>query len=138
MPVALVKLPNEPIVIVIGDVPVEDHIGPIRSVFAQIDRLATETRTRMYCIADMRHVSALSFSDILIILDELRSAPTGSPRDPRVRTCVVGTHDLLPIAIKKLRQQYGLELPLFDTLEDALAAIRDEIAGEPARSAASE
>jgi len=138
MPVALVKLPNEPIVIVIGDVPVEDHIGPIRSVFAQIDRLATETRTRMYCIADMRHVSDLSFSDILIILDELRSAPTGSPRDPRVRTWVVGTHDLQPIAIKTRRQQYGLELPLFDTLEDALAAIRDEIAGEPSRSAASE
>lgn len=127
MPFALVKLPNEPIVIVMGDVPIEDHLGPLHSIFAQVDRVASEVGCRLYFVADARNLTNLSYSDILIWLDELRAAPPGSPRDPRVEFWVVGTHDLLPILVKKMRQQFGIEPPLVTTLEEALDGIRAEI-----------
>jgi len=129
MTFALVKLPNEPIVIVTGDIPVEENLPALHAMFGQVDRLASQTGGLLYCILDTRHLENLSFSDILLWLDEQRTAPPGSARDSRLRMWGVGTHSLLPIAVKKLRQQYGVEMMLADTLDAALARIRAELAG---------
>lgn len=134
MPFAAVKLPDEPIVIISGEVPIEKHLPSLHAIFAYLDRLATNQHGPLYCIVDTRSLHDLSYSDILIWLDEQRIRIAGSIRDPRVRACAVGPQGLLNIAAKKLWQQFEVDFPIFPTMEEALAFIRTQIDSAPAES----
>lgn len=129
MPSAVIKLPDEPIVIVTIALPIERHLSSLHSVCAQIDRIARQVRRPLYTILDLRGQD-LSFSDILLGLDEQKDQPPGSMTDPRVRPIVAGDHPLLAIAQKKARQQLAIEIPVFDTLQIALAYVRAELEGQ--------
>jgi len=126
MPFAVIKLPEEPIVIVSVALPIERHLSSLYSIWVQIDRLAREERGPLYEIVDVRNQD-VSFSDILVALDELDDHPPGSIADPRIRTVLVGDHPMLAIAVKKLWQRFSLEIPVFATLDAALDYVRGEL-----------
>lgn len=124
------KLPDEPIVIVSGDLPVARAIPMLVSIHRQITRILDTVDGPLYRITDMRAVDDVSMSDILIWLDELRSrSEPGSIHDPRIHTLLVSTHPILQIGVRKIQTELALNVPLFHTLEDALAFARESING---------
>jgi hypothetical protein len=135
MPSAVIKLPGEPIVIVTIALPIERYLSSLHSVRGQIDRVAREVGSPLYEILDLRNQD-VSFSDILLGLDEQHGQPPGSITDPRIRPVAVGDHPLLPIAVKKTRQRFSIDVPVFDTLQAALDFVRAELGGkaDPSRN----
>jgi hypothetical protein len=129
----MIKLPGEPIVIVTIALPIERHLSSLYSIRAQIDRVAREAGGPLYVLLDLRNQD-VSFSDILLGLDEQVGRPPGAITDPRVRPVGVGDHPLLAIAAKKTWQRYSIDVPIFDTLEAALQHARAELGGEGDRS----
>lgn len=127
MAFAITQLAGEPVVIVTVDLPLDRHMESLRSAKAHLTRLITESRGQIYIIIDMREQD-LAFSDILIGLDELDGDPACWAHLPDAHLVVVGTNPLLPVGAKRLHQQLGLQVDLFETLEDALAHIREVLA----------
>jgi len=128
----IIRLPNEPIVIVSSAPGFGDGLAQQPSVDALIAQLAAKTRhPRLYRITDLRRVHQIDFSDILLWLDVQREYGPGSLRDPRVQWVVVGEHPLLTIAARKIRTNFDLDVPVFATMNEALAFVRAEIARTP-------
>lgn len=123
MAFSVMQLPNEPVVIGMLELPVDDHLDDIPLLLAEIARLIVQVGGRLTAIWDFRG-QEIAFSDILLLLDAHRGHPPGSLTDPRVRTLVVGDHPLLPVAISHVRKTLGVELRRFDTLAEALAVAR--------------
>jgi|GEM_PF-7070693 hypothetical protein len=126
MPSSMIKLPGEPIVIVTIALPIERHLSSLYSIRAQIDRVAREAGGPLYVLFDLRNQD-VSFSDILLGLDEQAGRPPGALTDPRVRPVGVGDHPLLAIAAKKTWQRYSIDVPIFTTLEAALQYVRAKL-----------
>jgi hypothetical protein len=125
MPFTVTQIPGEPIVIAQIEVPLEQHMASIKSVTDQLARLAATSSPLLFVLVDLRDQS-LSFSDILIGM-EILNAPPNWLAQPTVRTVLVGTDPMIGIALKRFKQQLGVDLTRFETIEDALAYARAEI-----------
>ncbi|MBN1200402.1 MAG: hypothetical protein JXJ20_00975 [Anaerolineae bacterium] len=121
------KLPDEPIIIVTIDLPIERYMQNVRSLNAQVDHLASTLTPPIYRILDA-HAIEPTISDILLWIAEQDRGRPGSLTDPRVRPIAVGISPIAEVAVRKVRQLVGIEVPWFTTLEEALAFARAEIA----------
>ena len=126
MPFAIIQMPGEPIVLVRIEVPLEQHIASATSVNAQLAQLARASSGDIYILIDMRG-QVPTFSDILIGI-QLLNQPESWLEQRAVRPVLVGTDPMLRIAIKRFKQQLGLDLVHFETMDEALAYARAEIA----------
>lgn len=126
------RLPNEPIIVVTWQMPV-DTGKETPQTFVDIDALIGPDET-VYCITDLRAVN-IDFGTLVTAMAAQRVKAPGSPSDPRLRSSLVGTGMLWEIASRGAKQlQYGgLDIPLYSSLEDALANAREKIKewGEP-------
>jgi hypothetical protein len=125
------KLPGEPILIsVMGEA---YDIGRDASASAQqlLDLLET-LDVPVFLVADMREIRA-NFGDVVAGLGAATRGEAAVFRHPNIReVVVVTTSDLLGMAAKALGQlQYGgLRASVFETLDEALAYVRDRVAEE--------
>ena len=125
MAFAVRKLSGEPIIITTVDFPLHKYERNIASLYAEIDRIISQETPPIYRILDA-HTLNPSYSDILLYVDLQNNQP-GSLLDPRLRSMLVGTHDLLPVLIRQIDRKLRITLPLFPTLEDALRHIRTQL-----------
>jgi hypothetical protein len=123
MSLIFTRLPGEPIIVVKPALPVEQNIEHVYTIDARCDQIASELGGPLYRIMDMRFAD-LAFSDILLFLDLEKEGRPGSLVDPRVRTLMVGHHPLLKIAARKTLQELDVTVPVFDSMDEALAYVR--------------
>jgi hypothetical protein len=125
------KLPGEPILIsVMGEA---YDIGRDVSASAQqlLDLLETMD-VPVFLVADMREIRA-NFGDVVAGLGAATRGEAAVFRHPNIReVVVVTTSDLLGMGAKALGQlQYGgLRASVFESLDEALAYVRDRVAEE--------
>ena len=124
------RVPNEPIIIF---TPVMSDAGAMHDIFARTAALLDEIgAAKVYRIVDLRSIEAqIRFGDMVQSLGvETKSGEAGSSSDPRMLDVMVATTDLLKFGAKSMGQeQYlGRELPIFPTLDEALAFARAKIA----------
>lgn len=125
MAFAITRLANDPIVIVTVALPLDRHLDSFRSTNQQLNRLAATIEDLLYIIFDTRDQD-ITFSDILIGLDELDGDPANWIKYPHVTPIGVGTHPMLKVGAKRALQQLRVEFSIFATLDEALADIRAE------------
>jgi hypothetical protein len=123
MSLIFTRLPGEPIIVIKPALPVEQNIEHVYAVDARCDQIASGLGGPLYRIIDMRSVD-LAYSDILLYLDLEKEGRPGSLADPRVRTLMVGYHPLLKIAARKTLQELNVIIPIFDSMDEALAYVR--------------
>lgn len=128
MPINVERLPDQPILVVEALEPLDIAA----ETPAMIDRVAQEvgaTSGKLYIIYDASDLK-IAFSDMLFGLAEHAHRSEGSVRDTHTVTIVVGTDEMLKLAVEALKQpQYGeVSLPMFDSRDKALAYAREHIA----------
>ncbi|NDJ78532.1 MAG: hypothetical protein GYB65_19960 [Chloroflexi bacterium] len=127
MTYTVTKLTGEPIVIIKAEPPTDDYFDEDAPVLhAQLDALASQVQGVLYCVMDTRLLD-ISFSDILLWIDENHQGLPGTASDARLRLVVVGEHPLIPTGLKKVRQKMALDIPHFDTVAVALAYVRSQL-----------
>jgi hypothetical protein len=117
------QLKDKPIVVITCHNPfdfTEDIAAANRQVAALLENRETITR-----IIDFTEIE-MTFADLVESLATKTRAVPGSLRDTRVQTVFVGTHELVVMKAQSLRQeQYGgLNVPLFESLDEAIAHCR--------------
>jgi hypothetical protein len=122
------KLPNEPIIIATytKDQPPAEAINEVIQYTAQ---LLDEVEGVIYCIEDLTEAD-ITFGNAVQAMAAVTKKLPGSARDPRVKMLLVGAGSLLDFSAKAFRQmQYGeLQIPLYSSIEEALADAREMIA----------
>jgi hypothetical protein len=126
MPFAVTHMPDEPILIVRIEIPLDQYLPSAASVFSQLAHLTRTSSGDLFLLIDLRD-QAPSFSDILIGMEFL-GQPESGIEQRTARLLLVGSDPMLRIAVKRIKRQFGLDVVRFDTLEDALAYARAESA----------
>lgn len=103
----------------------------VTEMFAQSAKLIDEIGGRVYRITDIR-LTEISFANLVLVLAESAGSQAGSPRDPRIRGMLVGTHGWSRFFTESLQQtQYGqLKIPIFQDIDSALDHIHEQMALE--------
>jgi hypothetical protein len=126
MAFSIIQLANEPIVIITVDLPLDRHMESLHSTFAQLNHLAAEAEDVLYFVFDVSG-QEISFSDILIGVDELETDPASWINFPTVQIAIAGTHPMLAIAKKRIHQHFRVHVAIYALLDDALDRIRDTL-----------
>jgi hypothetical protein len=131
MSYTLEKLPGEPILLNVLSETYDIGRDASASTEQLLDLLDTMD-TPTFLIVDVRKLR-LSFGDMVGGLGFLTRGEAATFRHPNIREVVaVTTSDLLGMGAKALEQmQYGgLRSSVFETLDEALAYVRDRVAEE--------
>lgn len=137
MPANVEKLANQPIIIASyhGHITVDDA----KAVFAQVAGLIDIYGAPLYRIACVDCDSAhTSFDEVMMLTTLSSKGLRGSATDPDVKTVLVGEHLLIDLYVDAMRQEaFGaVEIPIFETLEDALAHVQSIIQNDQAAGGA--
>lgn len=122
----LVRLPNEPIIIINFKLPLSDDLDAPARIAAEAHRILEEADGVLYSIVNIGDQD-LAFSDILLYISTQHEGRAGSTQDVRVRLIAVGTHPLLQTGIKRFQREFSITIPLFTTVDDAVAHARAQI-----------
>lgn len=118
---SIVTLPDAPIVVVTCKLNLDVYLMQQPKIEATVAAMADQSQCPVYKISDLSYLPDLDYCDILLWLEAQRLYTPGSFRDPRVRPIIVGTHPLIAVGIRKIRQMYGISVQQFATLDEALA-----------------
>lgn len=126
MPVAVEQIPNQPIIVVT----VTEPFDPFKEMpvsTRQFQELTASIQGTIYRIVNVTRLKML-FNDLVNVL----AADTrgGAGADPRVRTVIVGSGEMVELGVKAMKQQqYGAkETPMFASMDEALAYVNAELA----------
>jgi hypothetical protein len=125
MPFAVKKFSNEPIAIIMIDLPLDRYPNNVKSLEARVIQAAAQSAGTFYCILDTRGLE-ISFSDIWLFIDSFKRQPTGLVAEPNICSIVVGTHPMIGVAMRKIEQQLGINIPWFKTIDEALTFARSQ------------
>ncbi|HML23359.1 MAG TPA: hypothetical protein PKD09_17015 [Aggregatilinea sp.] len=125
------KLQGEPIAIVTLALPIERYPSGPGMICHQLSQLAAREPGPLFAIFDMRGLEP-SLSDVYLWLAEQKHGKQGSLTDARLRPILVGTHPMIPVAAKKIRQQLGIDVRCVPTMDEALATVRGQFASSAA------
>lgn len=121
------RIPDEPIIIATlsGDITPET----VMEMFAQSAYWADKLGGRVYRITDIRSTE-ISFPDLVVVLASCAHRQPGSPSDSRICGVLVGTHGWARFFVDSAQQeQYGqLNIPVFESLDEAMTYIREQMA----------
>jgi hypothetical protein len=123
MPVTVEKLPDEPIILVtaVGEVNAEI----MRDAYKQIAAICETIEGPIYRITDVRK-QVTTFAKMMQIVQKAATGEAGTTTDPRIRSVFVG-RDYFTLVGRDMynNPKYGGQyMPVFDTIEAALEAIR--------------
>jgi hypothetical protein len=120
-------LPGEPIII-------DWHGEPLEETGHQVfaEELAQAVQSidgPIYRIADLTGMSYSFPTMVYVMAEETRHKRPGSVGDPRIKTVLVATGEIASLVATAAKQpHYGaLDLPVFETRDEALAYIRKQI-----------
>jgi hypothetical protein len=120
------QLDGEPIVIVTyqADITAQD----VQAASIRSSEIAQASPEALYWIVDLSQVQA-NFQDAIQAVTYVSRGSPGVTSGNAARTFLVGSHQLVRFFQDAMSQpQYGgLQLPLFRSLDDALAALRVKI-----------
>jgi len=122
MPFELRHIEGEPIVVVECLAPFDFTVDIQESNKAVADLLESgEMEAPLFRVVNF-HELEMTFGDLVESLAAKTRDAEGSVQDERIRTVMVGTHDLVRVKSRSLRQtQYGgVDVPVFDHLEMAV------------------
>lgn len=120
MAFAVTRLPDKPVILVKLEVPLERYLSNFRAVRSGIERLVAGNTETFYILFDIQRLD-ISFSDILILLDELAHAPVNPRVLSHAQVLVIGTHPLIEIGVRRIQKLTGLSLNRCASLEEGLA-----------------
>ena len=127
MPVTVERLPNEPIIMarLWGEI----DISCISEMYERSVPIIEEVGGTTWRVTDALDVET-TFSDVVQILGKIASDTPGATTDPRVKSVLVGTNQWVTFVADSLQQrQYGtLNIPRYETVDEALAFVRSQIA----------
>lgn len=125
MSVTLRRIPDEPILIatIKGEVNRKSTLKVYELTEPYLDRI----EGTIYRITDVSEVTT-SFADMLWVVHNASKAGAASSSDPRIRVTLVGTTAWTIFFRDVLERQSNVQIAVFDSIDDALAAIRQEIA----------
>jgi hypothetical protein len=127
------RLPDDPILIVTFNVPIEQHLKSLQSLHAEIDGyVRTMSGETCYLILDMRTLD-LTCSDFTIWIEEYRNGTHFFLDQPSLHVLAVGTQPVMYIGLKKVERQLQVSIAPFDTIAAALDAAQCVIS-EPKRA----
>lgn len=120
-------LPDEPIILTIA----KGHLaaGDFAEMFAKSRKLLMGMPAPIYRISDFREASS-SFTDLLRMAQIASKGEEGTTSDPRIKAVLVGTNQWVSLARTIIEQpQYSaMRFPTFETMEEALAYARSQLA----------
>jgi len=124
------RLPDEPILILTAGAEFSIKNDVLASAEEATGLMAEIPEGPIYYVLDT-HGLRINFSDLVSGLWQATRA-TNLLKEPRLQLVAVGSGTLIEMGIKSLSQaQYGgLSVPLFETIDEALTYIRQEISGQ--------
>jgi hypothetical protein len=127
MPFYVEPLENDPIIL-ITVMPPSDALSDPAHIIQECAQLMAGMGGPIYRIADLSQMD-LQFSEVAFTLNEERSGRPGSMTDPRVRNVFIGCQSMVQMAAKSAGQaQYGgISVPVFASLDEAMAHIQSEL-----------
>jgi hypothetical protein len=127
MPYTVQRLPSEPIIVVSWSNPTDSAKDSLK-MSAEVDALIAPDENHIYCVQDFRNLK-VDFSSMVTGMATQREKRPGAAGDPRLRTIMVGSGLLWELASKGAKQlQYGgLDIPLFSSVDDAVAYARTKV-----------
>jgi hypothetical protein len=127
MPFRVERLNNKPIITTTWSEPA-DIAKEMPASWKEIDSQIGPGESEIYSITDLRELS-ISFSSIVSGMALQRGRMAGSASDPRIRSILVGAGVLWQVVSRAVRQVQGasIELPLFSTMEEALAHVNKKL-----------
>jgi hypothetical protein len=80
----------------------------------------------VYGLTDVREMEPLAFNEILAILKEQNKGTPGTVTDPNYTMLFVGTSNMVNLyrSAMALPQNGGVQIPMFDNMDDAMLALR--------------
>lgn len=126
MSATIQRLDDEPIIIVTHEGHLTLEIS--ESVTAQVAEILENSDVPLYGIIDVRDVTS-SFSEILDILIQQSRRTPGTLPTQQGRVVLVGSHVLIRLFQKLLRERRfgGVILSVYYSMDEALAAVRARI-----------
>jgi hypothetical protein len=125
MPVNIEKLPDEPIIVatIVGHFDVK----MAREVFQKSADLAEQLPGHYYRVTDARQMD-IGFGEMMRVIEEASRGNPGSTSDRHVTVVLVGTGDMLKLFadMMKTRQYGSTPTPIFKSMDEALAYIRED------------
>ncbi len=122
-------LPGEPILL--SNIHADFNVGQeLLEAVNQLTRMLDAADGQLYYVTKLENFS-LSFGDMVQVLSRLTSGDLAFMKHPNLyKVVVVANNDLIRLGSNALSQtQYGgVRVDVFDSLEEALASVRDELA----------
>ncbi|NDJ78531.1 MAG: hypothetical protein GYB65_19955 [Chloroflexi bacterium] len=120
---SLIKLPDEPIVIIKSDVDLDYYLQHGPTIRQRVLRITEGTGFPLYILVDLS-LTDVSFVDILMWLDAQADKPSELVYHPDICVCLVGPQPMLGVAARKIKERLNLELPWYPNLDAGLADVR--------------
>jgi hypothetical protein len=102
-------------------------VGPAehREIYQAAADILEQTGQHLYRLSNYTAVTS-SFADVMAIAKEIGAGIPGSASDPRITAVIIGTHQWTTLAIEMVkRPQFGgIQVALFNTVQDGLMALR--------------
>ena len=132
MAITVSRIPNEPIIVATldGDINAEQF----KEMFIRSAEITKEIGGHVCRITDARNVG-VSFGELFGIIAAASKGVPGSTTDPNVTAILLGNNQMVKLAAQAFRQKQfgGLQIPLFQRMEDALEYVYLELAGQTLR-----
>jgi hypothetical protein len=126
MPVEVRRLTGEPIIHARFTGYVEEK--DVLQMFKLSSELARDITGRVYRITETRDI-LISFEELMRIVKRMGVNTAGATADPRFRAILVGSQEETRVLSQEATQK-GLDVPLFDSLDQALNYLRWQIQTE--------
>jgi hypothetical protein len=97
-------------------------------MFKLSSELAQDITGRVYRITETRDI-LISFEELMRIVKRMGVSTAGATADPRFRAILVGSQEETRVLSQEAAQK-GLDVPLFDSLDQALNYLRWQIQTE--------
>lgn len=135
MPATVEKILGKPIAIVTyyGHVTAEDT----RGVFAQVSGLLDTYGAPIYRVTQVNtDLVDMTFDEVMLMTVLASKGTHGSTTDPNVKTVLVGDHPFIDLYADAMRQEVfgGVDIPIYDTLDEALRMVKEMIQSDIAGS----
>lgn len=121
MPVRVFRIPDEPILIASFDRVVTQDI--LRQMYAASAKLIVPSDDVLYRITDFRNVTTTP-AEVIQIYYASQSEEVGSTSDSKIRPVLLGDNQWSRMASSMLWEHAGMDLPIFDSMSEAIAHIR--------------
>lgn len=121
------RIPDAPIIVAIftGEVNAE----MVQEMYRRSAVLIHETGVPAWRITDFRKMETTPQDALEVLTHHASRGLPGSTTDPRIRPVIVGDNQWVQLARLTMRQEQfgGVEIPIFDTVDEALRYVRGQI-----------